>query len=247
MPPLVWADECAGAAGSPPDPYLWGVRLTDEWPSGELQVYTDDPGNAHYDGRGHLVLTAIRERYADGQRYTSARLSARHAGRPWTFHFGRIAARIKVPTGAGVWPAWWLLGPDHELGWPACGEIDIMETPSSAATAGEVHQGTHSPRAAGGGEVSVGVTPIRGDWGAGFHDYGIDWAPGRITFLVDNRRTGTVARADVEDRGGIWPFDDLPQSPILNLAVGGWAGTPDPSWSRQSMLVDWARIYARPG
>jgi len=242
---LIWADECAGPAGSPPDPARWGVRLTDEWqPRDELQAYTDDPANAHYDGRGHLVLTAIRDSGRGRPGYTSARLSARHAATPWTFHFGRIAARIKVPTSIGVWPAWWLLGPDDRYGWPACGEVDIMEAPSSAGTAGQVHQGTHSP-APGGGEVSVGVTPSCGAWGADFHVYGVDWTPGRIAFFIDERWTGVVTRADVEARGGLWRFDDLPQSLILNVAVGGWARVPDPSWSRQEMLVDWVRVYDR--
>lgn len=241
----VWADECDAAAGTPPDPSRWGVRLTDEWqPPDELQLYSDDPENAHYDGRGHLVLTAVRTR--EGARpYTSARLSARHAaGRP-VFRFGRFAARVNVPTALGVWPAWWLLGPDDRLGWPACGEVDIMEAPSSAATRGEAHQGVHAPRVDGDGAASVGVTPSRGDWGADFHVFGVDWVPGRMEFFIDDRVTGAVTRSGVEAVGGRWVFDDVPLWPILNLAVGGWAGDPDPAWSHQSMLVDWVRISAR--
>src|SRR5262249_16842539 len=92
--------------------------------------------------------------------------------------------------------------------------------------------------------VSVGVVPSLGDWGADLHAYGIGWPPGRIEFFIDDRPTGAVARADVEAVDGWWPFDERPQSPILSLAVGGWAGDPDGTWSRQSMLVDWARIYA---
>jgi beta-glucanase (GH16 family) len=138
---LVWADECTGAAGTPPDPDGWELRETDRWqPAGELQTYTRDPANAYYDGAGHLVLTAIR-----GTRggYTSARLGGRRR-----YRYGRFAARIRVPTGGGIWPAWWLLGPDDRIGWPSCGEIDIMEAPSSPGTRGQIHQGTHSPRAA---------------------------------------------------------------------------------------------------
>jgi len=241
---LVWADECAGAAGSPPDANLWGRQLSDEWqPAGEVQVYTDDPVNAHYDGGGHLVLTAVRES-AGTRAYTSARLSVRRAAGGRVFRFGRYAARVKVPTGAGVWPAWWLLGPDDLYGWPACGEVDVMEAPSSVATAGQVHQGIHVPRAGDGEAVSVGVPPSCGDWGADFHVYGVGWTPGRMEFFIDERVTGSVTREEVESCGGEWPFDDLALSPILNVAVGGWAGAPDPAWSRQSMLVDWVRIYA---
>lgn len=244
MTSLVWADECTATAGSPPDPNLWGLRVTDEWqPPGELQTYTDDPVNAHHDGRGHLVLTAVRQSASAGRPFTSAKLSARHAARSGLFRYGIFAARIRVPTGMGVWPAWWLLGQDDRYGWPDCGEIDIMEAPCSTGTAGQVHQGTHSPHAGTGRPVGVGVTPSHGDWGARFYTYAIQWRPGRIEFFIDDRHTGTVSREDVEGNGGAWRFDERPQSPILNLAVGGWAGAPD-EWSHQSMLVDWVRIYS---
>jgi len=239
---LVWAEEGAGVAGAPPDPDLWAWRPVDEWhPPDELQTYTDDPANAHYDGHGHLVLRALR---GNGpRRYTSARLSAHHANRPGVFRYGRFAARIRVPTGTGIWPAWWLLGPDDEVGWPECGEIDVMEAPSSAATLGEVHQGIHAPPSGGPGPVSVGVAPSVGDWGAGFHTYAVDWTPGRVRFFIDDRTTGDVTRQDVERSGGRWIFDDRPHGPVLSLAVGGWAGLPDGSWSQQEMLVDWVRVY----
>jgi beta-glucanase (GH16 family) len=235
-----WADECDGAAGTPPRPDLWGVRRTDEWqPADELQCYTDDPANAHHDGRGHLVVRAVRTGTGE---YTSARLSARHSGDPKRFRYGLFAARIQVPTGAGIWPAWWLLGEDDRYGWPGCGEVDIMEAPSGSATKGQIHQGTHSPAANGDREVSVGVPPTAGEWGGEFHVYAVDWRPGRMSFFIDARPTGEVTRQQVESRGGVWPFDDRPQSPVLNLAVGGWAGQPD-DWPEQSMLIDWVRAY----
>lgn len=240
---LVWGDECDGAAGTPPDPDLWGVRETDEWqPAGELQTYTRDPANAYHDGRGHLVIRALREA-GDGRRHTSARLSARHSRRPREFHYGRFEARIAIPTGTGLWPAWWLLGPDDRYGWPDCGEIDVMEAPSSPATRGQIHQGTHSPSATSTATVGVGVAPTAGDW-AGFHTYTVAWEPGRVAFFIDAFPTGVVTRVDVESKGGVWVFDDRPQAPILNLAVGGWAGEPDGSWSSGSMLVDRVRVYA---
>jgi len=250
VPRLVWADECDGAAGSPPRADVWGPRRTDRWqPANELQRYTDDPANACYDGHGHLVLRAVRA--AGG--YTSARLSARHSTSPKLFRYGLFAARIKVPTGAGAWPAWWLLGEDDRYGWPGCGEIDIMEAPCAPATAGQIHQGTHSPAAAGGAgasqhstggdhEVSVGVPHSTGEWGGGFHVYALDWRPGRLAFSIDGRQTGEVTREQVESRGGDWPFERRPQSPVVNVAVGGWAGRPD-GWTEQSMVVDWVRAY----
>jgi beta-glucanase (GH16 family) len=242
---LLWSDECAGAAGAPPDADLWGLRESDQWQSpGELQEYTRDPANAHYDGRGHLVITAVRAstRTAGGRLFTSARLSARHAARPGLFRNGRFEARIRVPTGRGIWPAWWLLGQDDRYGWPDCGEIDIMEAPSSVSTAGQIHQGTHSPHATDATAVGVGVEPSSGDWGAGFHTYAADWRPGRVDFFIDDRPTGAVTREDVQARGGAWRFDERLQSPILNLAVGGWAGPPQ-DWAEQRMLVEWVRIH----
>jgi beta-glucanase (GH16 family) len=238
---LVWADECTGTAGAPPDPGLWGWHPTDAWQhADELQTYTDDPVNAHYDGRGDLVITAIRQ---GGDRYTSARLNARRSVRPGVFRYGYFEARLHVPVGGGVLPAWWLLGPDDVYGWPQCGEIDVMEAPASPQTKGQVHQGSHSPPADDGDAVGVGVAPSTGDWGGSFHVYGMHWTPGRLEFFIDSVSTGRVTRGDVESRGGRWVFDDHGQSPMLTLAVGGWAGRPDEGWTRQSMIVDWVRIH----
>jgi beta-glucanase (GH16 family) len=217
---------------------LWGVRETDKWqPADELQTYTTDIGNAHYDGQGHLVLAALRR---DGA-IASARLSARHARRRHLFHYGRYEASIRVPDAPGAWPAWWLLGEDDRFGWPECGEIDIMEAPCGPETRGQVHQGTHSPRATG-GSVGVRVDPSAGTWADAFHAYAVQWSPGVVEFFIDNVSTGRVTRSDVEAAGGFWRFDDRPMSPILNLAVGGWAGPPG-DWERAEMLVEWVRIW----
>jgi beta-glucanase (GH16 family) len=240
---LLWADECTGDVGTPPDPNLWGIRETDQWqPANELQTYTRDLANAQYDGRGNLIIKAVKQ--TTGPRpYTSAKLSARHSVHRSLFQYGLFEARIKVPTGTGIFPAWWLLGQDDRYGWPHCGEIDIMEAPSSSSTSGQIHQGTHSPHAKDGSAVGVGVNPSTGNWGTDFHTYSINWTPRQIEFSIDHRLTGKVTRDDVESRNGAWPFDHRPQSPILNLAVGGWAGIPDGSWSEQSMLIEWVRIY----
>lgn len=241
---LVWSEEGAGDAGSAPNADLWGVRETDQWqPAGELQAYTRNAANAYYDGQGRLVIKAIKEAAPGGKTYTSARLSSRHAAQPQLWVHGLFEARIKVPDGVGIWPAWWLLGQDNLYGWPYCGEIDIMEAPASAATLGQIHQGTHSPHAATGADVGAGVAPSAGSWGADFHTYTVDWRHGSVEFYIDHRSTGKVTQAQVEAAGGVWVFDHRPQSPILNLAVGGWAGTPDPVWTSQTMLVDWVRIY----
>jgi beta-glucanase (GH16 family) len=242
---IVWADECDGDAGQPPDPSRWGVLETDGWqPTSELQTYTRDPRNASYDGEGHLVIAAVRQRGV----VTSARLSARHATPRHLFRYGWFEARLWATAAAGAWPAWWLLGEDDRFGWPECGEIDIMEAPCCPDTAGRVHQGTHSPAAGAGGTdgakaVGVGVQPSTGRWTEGFHRYAVRWEPSVIEFFIDDVSTGLVTRAAVEAAGGIWRFDDRRLSPVLNLAVGGWAGQPG-AWSRAELVVDWVRVHA---
>jgi beta-glucanase (GH16 family) len=214
--------------------------VTDQWqPPDEAQTYTDDIATAHYDGRGALVLSARRS--PDGS-FTSARLSARRSPDRPMFHYGRFAAAIQVPTGPGIWPAWWLLGEDDVFGWPDCAEIDIMEAPSGPATRGQVHQGTHLPAREGPGEVAVGVPSSAGEWDDGLHVYAVSWSPGELEFTIDDRTTGRVTRADVESAGGRWRFDERRLSPVLSLAVAGWAGEPS-GWAEQSMRIAWVRIW----
>ncbi|HZM75233.1 MAG TPA: glycoside hydrolase family 16 protein [Candidatus Limnocylindrales bacterium] len=228
----VWGDLCQRLAGTPPDPELWELRVTDKWqPDSELQTYTAAVENACYDGHGNLAITVIR---GGGGRFTSARLRARHPG----FLYGRFEASIKVADGSGIWPAFWLLGPDYRDGWPSCGEIDIMEAPASPATRGQIHQGIHCARDRDGGDVAVGVSPSSGEWASEFHAYAIDWRQGRIDFYLDQRHTGTVTREQVAARDGDWPFDDKLHTPVLNVAVGGWAGRPGSGWTTQTTLIE---------
>lgn len=223
---MIFDAEFTGAAGSAPNSALWWLKLTDEWqPAPELQTYTADPANAHLDGAGHLAITAL----ARGDGWTSARLHSRAF-----VQYGRIEARIKAPTAAGVWPAFWLLGDDSVVGWPACGEIDVMEAP--AAEGGRVFAGTHQP--GDGGQL---VDPLQLADPGGWHTYAVDWRPGRIDFYTDDQPRGTVTRAAIEATGGVWPFDSTPQQIILNVAVGGWGGTPG-AWSSQTMLIDYVRV-----
>jgi beta-glucanase (GH16 family) len=242
MSELIWEDDCQGLAGTPPDPWAWGLKVTDQWqPANELQNYTTNAVNAKYNGQGQLVITAIKES-SGGKPYSSAKLSARHSTQGDKFRFGLFEARIKVPTAIGVWPAFWLLGEDNPYGWPYCGEIDVMECPVIAGAVRQTHQGTHSPSVSG-ADIAKGVVPTSG-WSNDYHTYSVDWRPDSMEFYVDHQRTGLINRSMVEAVGGVWPFNHRPQSPILNLAVGGWAGTPDPAWTSQSMMVDWVRIYA---
>lgn len=231
-----------------PDPSRWNVE--EYQPSGEAQEYVRRPRNSAHDGHGNMVLRAVRETSPRGAAYTSARLSNQFVVRegmgykPFFRTYGRWSARMWLPNGQGVWPAWWTLG-DYTgslpAGWPACGEIDILESLNFGEVA---HGGVHTVKGDG-THFARGITPTRAGytWTAAWHVWTIDWRPGSITWLVDGKVRGKVTRRQVQAAGGVWVFDGLkPQSPILNLAVGGWAGTPG-GWSEQTMLIDWVRVY----
>ena len=183
------------------------------------------------------MIAAVRP---GGRLITSARLSARHALRRHLFRYDYFEAHIRRPECVGAWPAFWLLGEDDRFGWPECGESDVMEAPVGPETAGQIHQGTHSP-GGDGDAVSAGVRPSAGQ--PEFHTYAACWEPGAVTFLIDDHETGTVKRSTVEEVGGHWRFDERRLVPVLNVAVGGWAGAPG-SWWRAEMVVAWVRIWA---
>src|ERR1035438_10186336 len=143
---LVWSDEFNGAAGSPPDPTKWNYDLGGGgWGNGEAETYTNSPNNVFQDGNGNLVIRAIRD--ASGN-YTSARLqtgapgaSTQTADNNW--QYGLVVARIKLPFGQGVWPAFWMLGEDiATVSWPTCGEVDIMENFGTFNNNASINNGT---------------------------------------------------------------------------------------------------------
>lgn len=238
---LVWDEDGEGSLGEAPNPFLWGFKKTDQWqPSNELQYYTDSTTNAYYNGQGQLILKAIKEPVG-GKQYSSARLTIKDSTTPEFFLNGMISARIKVPTGVGIWPAFWLLGEDNYYGWPWCGEIDILESPVIAGQTIKANQGTHSPSSTG-ADISLGVTPNTFTI-SDYHTYSVLWQKDSVEFFLDHKSTGIVTKSSVQTAGGIWQFNHRPQSIILNLAVGGWAGTPDPNWTSQTMSVDWVRVY----
>lgn len=218
----MWVQDFDGPAAQPPDPAVWAHETGGGgWGDGQRQVYTDSPGNAALDGAGHLAITARRE--PDGT-ITSARLTTE--GRFTTTH-GRVAARIKVPGGRGTWPAFWMLGADHaRVGWPACGEIDVME--HVGAKPQHCHGTAHAPGWSGLGG-GIGTTVDAGtDLSDDFHEYAVAWDRSGITWSLDCRDYARLTPSDVP---GAWPFDhDF--FLLLNLAVGGdWPGndTDDPT------------------
>ena len=243
--PLAWSDEFGGPAGSAPSGSSWQMENGGSgWGNQELQAYTNGTANAAQDGDGHLAITARQEStgtdcWYGPCRYSSARMTtADHFAQT----YGRFEARIKVPRGQGVWPAFWMLGNDvHSAGWPNSGELDVMENVGKEP--GTVYGSIHSPGHSGANSLRGTLTlPDGGALADDFHVYSVDWKPDSITWSVDGDAYQTRTRADVGSDP--WPFDH-PFFVILNLAVGGsWPGSPDASTRfPQTMLVDYVRVY----
>ena len=236
-----WADEFDGAAGSRPDPGKWTFDLGGGgWGNGQLENNTDSPDNASLDGEGHLVITARRQALGLSS-FTSARLKT--LGQ-FEQRYGRIEARIRLPSGRGVWPAFWMLGADFaSAGWPACGEIDILEMRGQepAVIVGSLH----GPGYSAGAAINARFRLQDGRFDEAFHIFAVEWDPNRMTFFVDDEPYQVVTAASVLARGP-WVFDhDF--FLLLNVAVGGnFVGSPDATTPfPQSMVVDWVRAYGR--
>ncbi len=237
---VTFSDTFDGPAGAAVDSAKWQLETGDNVNNHERQYYTSGTRNAALDGQGHLVITARRENPSDHQcwygtcQYTSARLNT--AGR-FTAQYGHVEARMKVPRGQGMWPAFWMLGNDlGQVGWPDSGEIDVMENVGFEPST--VHGTIHGPGYSGADGIGAGYTLPGGQaFADGFHTFAVDWAPGSITWSVDGNVYQRRTPADLGGRQ--WAFDK-PFFLILNLAVGGyWPGDPDGSTSfPQTLVVD---------
>jgi beta-glucanase (GH16 family) len=245
---LVWSDEFDGKAGTVPSTAHWsydlGNKESNGWGNREFQYYTNQARNAQMDGAGMLVITAEKasnpgpcwnDKPCD---FTSARI---HSNGKVAFTHGKVEARMKLPSGQGIWPAFWTLGTDlASVGWPASGEIDIMEfigkTPNT--TYGTLHGPGYSG-AQGIGKPREFSGPVDGD----FHIYSIVKRPNEIIWYVDGIEYHRLTPANLP-AGGTWVFEK-PFFVILNLAIGGdWPGAPDATTPLPArMLVDWVRIY----
>jgi beta-glucanase (GH16 family) len=243
---FAWSDEFNGPRGRHPDPRRWTLDTGYGWGDRELQSYTGRAANAALDGRGRLAITARRERYtgADGRtaHYTSARLNSRTK---FEFAYGRVEARIRVPRGRGLLPAFWALGNDVEsAGWPRAGEIDMMEVNGSEPFT--LHGTLHGPRAGHKDYALEASRLARTALARRFHVYGVSWSPGRIAFRLDGKVYAVRRRSDLP-AGARWTFDH-PFFLLFTLAVGPrWLGPPDAStpWPA-TMLVDWVRVRSGP-
>jgi beta-glucanase (GH16 family) len=243
---LTWSDEFDGPDGSPPDPAKWVLESGGHgWGNNELEFYTARLQNVRQEN-GHLVIEAIKENFTGdkGTRrdYTSARLKTQ--GR-FSQRYGRFEARIQIPSGKGMWPAFWMLGDDFSsAGWPACGEIDIMESAGDTEPA-MIHGSLHGPGYSGANALTAAYTLSRGRFSDGFHVFAVEWAPQVVRFFVDGELYATKTPSDVPV-GKRWVFDH-PFFILLNLAVGGnLPGSPRNSTVfPQRMLVDYVRVYSR--
>lgn len=241
---LTWQDEFDAPDGSPVDPNKWTAEVGGKgWGNRELQYYTDRIDNA-YQANGSLVIKAIKEKYTGADNisldYTSARLITK---KTFTTEYGRIVARIKVPRGQGIWPAFWMLGNDiDKVGWPRCGEIDIMEHIGKEPTT--IYGTVHGPGYSGKGGLSTSYgSPKKQAFADAFHTYAVEWEPNVLRFYCDDVLYKTVTPSELPP-GTKWVFDH-PYFILLNLAVGGnWPGSPDSTTVfPQLMLVDYVRVY----
>jgi beta-glucanase (GH16 family) len=237
---LTWSDEFEGEAGTPPDPTRWTHDVGgDGWGNDQLEFNTDRVENAALDGQGNLALTARREAFG-GRAFTSARIKTKGL---FSQRYGRFEARLRLPRGQGIWPAFWLLGDDiDQVGWPACGEIDVMEFRGQRVW--ESTGAVHGPGYAG-GQALPGAFDEIADLTADFHVYAVEWDEDAIVWSVDGVPFHRVFPTSLPP-GGRWAFDH-PFFIILNVAVGGsYVGAPDDSTPLpQQMLVDHVRVYER--
>src|SRR5271165_2705695 len=215
---LVWSDEFSGADGSAPDAGKWAIQKGGNgWGNNELEYYTARPQNVQVSG-GNLVITPLKEDYTGpdqvSRHYTSARLQTKGL---FSQQYGRFEARIKIPKGQGMWPAFWMLGSDIDTNpWPACGEIDIMENigKEPAINHGSLHGPGYAP-----GNVTASFTIPTGALSDDFHLYAVEWEAQQVRFYVDSTLYATFTPSNLP-QGSPWEFNK-PFFLLLNVAVGG--------------------------
>jgi beta-glucanase (GH16 family) len=235
---LVMSDEFD--VNGKPNSEIWNYNIgtgNNGWGNGELQNYTDRTENVTVQN-GVLLITARKESF-NGSSYTSARLLTKGK---FEQAYGRYEARIRVPYGQGIWPAFWLLGANSDtVLWPQCGEIDIMEYRGQNPTT--ILGTVHGPGYSGGNSISKSYNLFNDRFDTGFHIYGIEWGPEYINFYVDDVLYNQITPSDVT---GEWVFDK-PFYIIINLAVGGsFVGAPNSETVfPQTMLVDYVRVYKK--
>ncbi len=247
---LVWSDEFDDAGTTAVNPTRWYHQTYGpnggRWYNNEEQHYTNRIDNSFVSG-GNLNIVAKKESFTQNGvtlQYTSARLNSKFA-----FTYGRVDVRAKLPAGNGTWPAIWTLGKNvNEIGaywqsegfgttgWPACGEIDIMEHGLGAVN--HTSSALHTPSSSG-NTVNV-ASQLISDVANNFHVYSMNWSPNQITFLVDG--VGYYTYNPSIKNSSTWPFDK-DQYLLLNVALGGISGAIDAGYTQSDMVIDYVRVY----
>ena len=240
---VVWNEDFNGAAGSGVDSSKWSFDTGGSgWGNQELQYYTNGTGNVAMDGQGHLVITARKGSGGHNDcwngtcQFTSGRIQT--AGK-FTQQYGHIEARIQVPNGSGLWPAFWMLGGGN---WPGDGEIDIMEVVGRDPNRlyGTLHGPGYSGGNAFGGQLVAGSP-----WYQAFHNYAVDWSSNLIVWTVDGQEYFRATPASLQAAKGnvSWVYTH-PFFVILNLAIGGNFGQGNPAGlpAESKMLIDYVHV-----
>lgn len=239
---LVWDDEFHGPKGAGPDLSKWTPEIgngINGWGNQQLEYNTDTNQNVYQDGQGHLVLEARQENpngykcWNGPCKYTSAHLTT---DGHFNFTYGRFEAKIKLPPGVGIWPAFWLDGSNcATVGWPQCGEIDIMEHIGidPAIAYGEMH-----------GPENVGHSYVlpKGVFSDDFHTFALEWSPTALYYFVDGINYLTIYKSSLKNPAD-WVYDHS-FNLVLNMAVGGWGGSPTAATVfPEKMYVSYVRVY----
>jgi beta-glucanase (GH16 family) len=247
----VWSDEFDGPAGSAVDATKWNYDVGDGcqsgncgWGNNEKEYYSTSTDNVAINGQGQLAITARIApagttcyygacRYRSGKIHTRGKLLAQP---------GRVEARIKLPAGQGLWPAFWMLGADFPaIPWPGCGELDIMENKGSEPTISS--SAVHGPGYSGNTPFQHRQVQTNANLTDDFHIYTVEWDVGSVRFYVDNVAHFAVSSDEMSHYGR--PILNQPYFLILNLAVGGhFDGDPNSdAIFPATMLVDYVRVY----
>jgi beta-glucanase (GH16 family) len=248
---LVWSDEFNTNGGVNPTNWFHQTQIpaSGSWFNGEVQHYTDQLTNSFVNA-GTLNIVAKKEPYTDQgitKQYTSARLNSKFA-----FKYGRVDIRAKIPKNLGTWPALWMLGKninedgaffDSSFGttsWPACGEIDIIEHGITQSQPDNyIQSALHTPSSFG-NTINIGGVVVGNNIADNYHIYSVNWSPFQISFLLDGVVFYTY-NPDVKTPNN-WPFNEE-QYLLLNIAMGGVAGTVPSNFTQSSMLIDYVRVY----
>ena len=249
----VWSDEFDGAAGARIDSTKWGYDIGDGcddgncgWGNNEKEYYTNALENISLNGEGQLMIVARSAPagltcYYGACRYTSAKVTTR--GKVLVAP-GRVEARIKLPAGQGLWPAFWMLGHTHPATpWPDCGELDIMENKGSQPST--TSSAVHGPGYSGATPFAHAQSLTASTFSDAFHTFAVEWDSAQVRFYIDDVAHYGITRSALERYGR--SILDQPFYLIMNLAVGGHFDD-DPQSDAilpATMLVDYVRAYAR--